>query len=387
VSESISKPLKSLVDVFADVKDPRIARSRLHPIENVLAISLLGAIAGAEGWDDLAVFAKERTEVLGRFLDLTNGVPSADTFRRVFEALSPSDFHEALLRWVRPLLGELEGQTIALDGKTLRGALARSRQQGAFHLLHVWATEKRLLLAQAATDGAGSELPTAIELLRTLDLAGATVTADANFCASELTKTIRDRGGHYVLALKGNRGAFHRFVEARFEEEREAGYAATQVAVEEGRAHGRDEVRVVRAMPIGQLPEHLRAPWCDLKTIVQVERVRVTDSVSLQRAYYITSHPARAKDLARRIRDHWKIENELHYCLDVTFGEDRRPIRSQYGAENFALVTRFALSLLKKHAGAPSTNKDKQSVRRKKKIAMWSDVYFLTVLTAGFPDV
>src|SRR5690606_23147208 len=115
---------------------------------------LLGAIAGAEGWDDLAVFAKERTEVLGRFLDLTNGVPSADTFRRVFEALSPSDFHEALLRWVRPLLGELEGQTIALDGKTLRGALARSRQQGAFHLLHVWATEKRLLLAQAATDGA-----------------------------------------------------------------------------------------------------------------------------------------------------------------------------------------------------------------------------------------
>lgn len=139
--------------------------------------------------------------------------------------------------------------------------------------------------------------------------------------------------------------------------------------------------------PIGQLPEHLRAPWCDLKTIVQVERVRVTDSVSLQRAYYITSHPARAKDLARRIRDHWKIENELHYCLDVTFGEDRRPIRSQYGAENFALVTRFALSLLKKHAGAPSTNKDKQSVRRKKKIAMWSDVYFLTVLTAGFPDV
>ena len=383
----IAKPLKSLVDVFSEVKDPRVARTRLHPIENVLTIALLGAIAGADGWEEIAFFAKERSEVLDRFLELRHGVPSADTFRRVFEALPPPAFHEALLRWARPLLGELEGQTIALDGKTLRGALARSRQQGAFHLLHAWATEKRILLAQAATEGAGSELPAAIELLRTLDLAGATVTADANFCASELTKTIRNRGGHYLLALKGNREALHRFVEARFDAEREASYPATDPAIEEGRAHGRDEVRVVRAMPIGELPDHLRAPWCDLKTIVQVERVRVTDGLSFQRAYYITSHPARAKNLSRQIRDHWKIENELHHCLDVTFGEDQRAIRSQYGAENFALITRFALSLLKKHAGVPATNKDKQSVRRKKKLAMWSDSYFLTVLNAGFPEI
>lgn len=387
MSTTLTKPLKSLIDVFSDVKDPRGARTRLHPIENVLTIALLGAIAGADGWNELSYFAKGRAQILGAFLDLPHGTPSADTFRRVFEALPPPAFHEALLCWARPLLGDLEGQTIALDGKTLRGALKRSRQPGSFHLLHAWATEKRILLAQAATDGAGSELPAALELLRTLDLTGATVTADANFCASELARTIRDRGGHYVLALKGNRKAPHRHVEERFENERESNYPTTQASIEEGRAHGRSEVRIVRAMPLGDLPKSLQAPWCDLKTIVQVERIRVTDGLSLQRAYYISSHPARAKTFAKQIRDHWKIENELHHCLDVTFGEDHRAIRSQYGAENFALLSRFALSLLKRHPGAPSTNNRKQSVRLKKKIATWSDVYFLTVLNAGFPEI
>jgi predicted transposase YbfD/YdcC len=384
---SSSKPLKSLIDVFAEVKDPRIARTRLHPIENVLTIALLAAIAGAEGWEEVAHFAKEREAILRGFLEMPYGVPSSDTFRRVFEALPPPSFHEALLLWARPLLGELAGQTIAIDGKTLRGALARSREEGSFHLLHAWATEKRILLAQAATEGAGGELGAAVDLIRSLDIAGATITADANFCASELTKTIRDRGGDYIFALKGNREALYRHVEERFTAEKSSNDSAAEAAIEEARAHGRDEVRIVRAMPSGTFPEHLRAPWCDLNTIVQVERIRVTETLSFQRSYYVTSHAPRAKQLARQIRDHWKIENELHYCLDVTFNEDKRSIRSQYGAENYALLSRFALSLLKRHEGVPSTNKDKQSVRRKRKIAMWSDTYFLTVLNAGFPEI
>ncbi len=234
-------PLKSLVDTFSEVVDPRVARTRIHPIENVLTIALLAVIAGAEGWEELEDFAKKKAPTLSQFLELSQGTPSADTFRRVFEAMPPPAFHEALLRWTRPLLGELEGQTIALDGKTLRGALARSRNEGPFHLLHAWATEKRLLLAQTAVEGSGSEVPAALELLRSLDLGGATITGDANLCASEVAQTIRERGGHYLLALKGNRESLHRHVAEHFQQEREAGFPATQPAVEEARAHGRTE--------------------------------------------------------------------------------------------------------------------------------------------------
>jgi predicted transposase YbfD/YdcC len=218
------------------------------------------------------------------------------------------------------------------------------------------------LLGQVAVGGAGDEVPAALELLRSLDIKGTTVTADANSCASEVTQAIRDGGGHYILALKGNRGALHDHVEHCFAVARGDGYPEAPPHVTGDQAHGRTERRFVRAMPMGQLPPNIRAPWAALKTIVQVERVRLTDHLSVHRSYYITSHPPHAAKLAVRIRDHWKIENELHYCLDVTFGEERRAIRSEYGAQNFALVCRYALSLLKR-------DPTKLSVAAKKKPA------------------
>jgi len=380
-------PLRSLVDVFSEVVDPRVARTRAHPIENVLTLALLGVISGAEGWEDLREFAKRKAPDLSQFLALSHGTPSADTFRRVFEALPPPAFHEALMRWMRPMLGNLAGQTIALDGKALRGAMAHTRQGGAFHLLHVWATEQRVLLAQAAVGGAGEEVPAALELLRSVDLTGATVTADANFCTAGITQVIRDRGGHYLLALKGNRSTLHRHVADCFATERDGDFATTKPDVQKGGAHGRSELRIVRAMSAALLPHELRERWTDLESIVQVERLRLADELSFQRSYYITSHAPQAKKLAPRVRDHWKIENELHHCLDVTFGDDRRAIRSEYGTENFALLARFALSLLKRNSGPSSTNKDKRSVRMKRKIAMWSDSYYLEVLNSGFPAI
>ena len=379
-AKTTPRALESLLDAFSEVPDPRVARTRAHPLVNVLTISLFGAISGADGWEALAIFAEQRAPFFATFLSMPNGSPSADTFRRVFEALDPMAFQEAFRRWLKPILEDLDGQTIALDGKALRGALAHATKPGAFHIMHVWATEQRLLLAQKAVEGAPGEVQAGIELLRMLDLKGATVTADANSCTAEVTSAVREAGAHYVLALKGNRGALHKHVQKRFAEAEHAGYPGMKLAETEDRSHGRLDYRLVRAMPIGALPASMKAPWMDLKTIVEVTRIRRADNLTVNRAYYITSHNADPKRLAARIREHWNIENQLHHCLDVSFAEDRRRIHDENGAQNFALITRYALSMLKRE---PS----KMSVAMKRRKAAWGDTYLLDVLAGGFPQL
>jgi predicted transposase YbfD/YdcC len=373
--------LESLLVAFSEVPDPRVERTRAHPLVNVLTMALLGAISGADGWESLEMFAEHRAEFFGKFLSMPKGTPSADTFRRVFEALDPAALQEAFRRWLKPVLENLEGQTIALDGKALRGAMAHADGEGgAFHMMHVWAAEQRLLVGQKAVTGAGGEIAAAIELLGLLDLAGATVTTDANSCTADVTAAVRNAGAHYVLALKGNRSALHTFVQKRFAKAQQGGYAGMKVAESRDEAHGRSEVRIVRAMPLGELPKSMTANWVDMMTIVQVDRLRSTDHVSVQRAYYVTSHVADPDALAARIRDHWSIENQLHHCLDVTFNEDRRRIRDENGAQNFALITRYALSLLKR-------DPLKRTVAMKRRKAAWSESYFVEVLAYGMPQV
>lgn len=376
-----SPVLESLLDTFAEVPDPRIDRRKFHPLVNVLVMALFGAICGCDGWDDLAIYAEMHADFFRRFLKMRAGTPSADTFRRVFEALDPVAFQDAFRRWLRPFLEDLQGQTIALDGKTLRGALARSAEgSGAFHLMHVWAVEQRLLLAQKAVDGAPGEVQAAIELLKLLDLKGATVTADANSCTAAISTAVREAGADFVLALKGNRGALHRHVIGLFDEAAGRDYQGVKHIDSSDAAHGRSEFRRVRALGIGELPSGVAASWTDLNTAVMVERVRTADAVTVERTYYVTSHPAKPKLLAAKIRGHWGIENQLHHCLDVTFAEDRRRIHDEIGAQNFALVTRYALSILKR-------DPTKLSVAQKRKKASYSPAYSLEVLSRGFPQV
>lgn len=373
-----SPVLQSLLDVFSEVEDPRVARTRAHPLVNILTMSLFGALAGADGWDALADYAEVQEEFFAEFLDMPHGTPSADTFRRVFEALDPQAFQQAFRSWLEPLLGELQGQTVAIDGKTLRGALSHARgRHGPFHLLHVWATEQRLLLGQSAVETAGHEPAAAVELLSALHIKGATVTADAASCTAEVTRTIRERGAHYVLSLKGNQGTLYDHVVQLFDS---VPRHAAEFAVESDKGHGRLEQRIVRALPIGELPVNIQAPWVDLKSIAEVIRIRVGKELSVTRSFYITSHPPKAILLAACIRDHWKIENQLHYVLDVSFGEDRRKIRSEYGAQNFALVCRHALSLIKR-------DPRKKSVAMKKRLAMWNPRHALELLTYGFHEL
>jgi len=376
-----SPALDGLLDAFSKVPDPRIDRRMFHPLVNVLTMSLFGAICGADGWEALELYAEERAEFFATFLEMRKGTPSADTFRRVFEALDPKAFQDAFRQWLKPFLDNLEGQTIAMDGKTLRGALAHTAgKNGAFHLMHIWATEQHLLLAQKAVDGAPGEIQAAVELLKLLDLKGATVTADANSCAAAISTAVREAGADYVLALKGNRGALHRHVEALFADAARDGYSGVKRFESDDRAHGRIEYRLVRALPLDHLPPRVEATWADLRTAVQVERVRAADQVTLSRAYYLTSHAPDPKFLAARIRGHWSVENQLHHCLDVSFAEDRRRIHDENGAQNFALVTRYALSLLKREP-------TKMSVAMKRRRAAWGETYILNVLSSGFPQV
>ena len=376
-----SPTIASLLTSLGSVPDPRVNRTLLHPLVNVLTMSLCAVISGAEGWDDVAAYAALRAAFFATFLEMPNGTPSADTFRRVFEALDPRAFQEAFQRWLEPFLGSLAGQTIAMDGKALRGAIAHAAgHAGAFHLMHVWATEQRLLLAQKAVDGAPGELQAAVELLKLLDIKGATVTADANSCTSEITRTIRQGGGHYVLALKGNRSALHKHVTQLFDEAADDDYrgVATHSAKDEG--HGRIEFRMVRALPVDALPPRMKAAWCDLRTVVAIDRVRTVKTTTLERSYYITSHKPDPKLLADKIRRHWSIENQLHHCLDVTFGDDRRRIHDENAAQNFALLARHALSLIKREP-------TKKSVAMKRRMAAWSHEFLLQVLSCGFAHV
>lgn len=376
-----SPVLDSLLQAFGAIPDPRVERTKLHPLVNVLTMALFGAISGADGWEALAIFAKVRAKFFRTFLKMRRGTPSADTFRRVFEALDPKAFQDAFRRWLEPLLDNLKGQTIALDGKTLRGALAHAAGQGgAFHLMHVWATEKRLLLAQQAVEGAPGEIHAAEELLKLVDIKGATVTTDANSCTAGFSRAVREAGAHYVFALKGNRGALLRHVQKLFAEAEASGFRGVKPHTTKDRGHGRNECRIVRALSIKTLPPSIAANWSGLNTAVMVDRIRLDKNLTVERSYYVTSHAPDSKLLSAKIRGHWKIENQLHHCLDVTFAEDRRSIRDENGAQNFALIARYALSMLKREP-------TKMSVAMKRRQAAWGETYLLDVLSCGFAQV
>jgi len=372
--------LKALLDTFQEIRDPRVARTRAHPLVNVLVMALFGAAAGCDGWDALALFAKERADFFATFLDMPKGTPSADTFRRVFEALDPQAFQEAFRRWIKTFLESLEGQTVVLDGKALCGAMVQAAKTGggAFHLMHVWAVEQRLLLGQKAVVGAPGEIEAALELIKMLDLKGATVTGDANNCTAAITTAVTEAGGDFVLALKGNRGALHDHVRGLFDDAATTGYRGAKHFTSHDEAHGRIEYRTAHVLPLKELPRS-KTQWSGVRTAIEVRRVRLADDLTVERAFYISSHAPDAEHLTRRIRNHWSIENELHHVLDVSFDEDRRRIHHENGAQNFALITRYALSLLKRE---PS----KMSVAMKRRRATMSSSYLLSLFVGGFPE-
>lgn len=374
-------PELSFAHHFADLTDPRIDRSRLHELLDIVAVAVCAVVAGAESWNAIEDFGHAKLDWLKGFLDLPNGIPSHDTFRRVFERLDPEEFQKGFLGWVGALHEATERQVVAIDGKTLRRSFDRAKGQSALHLVHAWASANHLLLGQVAVDEKSNEITAIPKLLKMLEIAGAIVTIDAMGCQKEIARTIRGRKADYLLALKGNHERLFDQVVAFFD--RSCAHGRKEGGIryhrEWSEGHGRDECRRCWATSDLSWLEG-REEWADLRSVVLIESERfVGESLAVEERYYLSSLPADATLLNEAARRHWSVENSLHWVLDVAFHEDASRIRKENAPENFGLLRRLALCLLKKDASS------KRSIRGKRLRASWDDGYLLQVMcgTAG----
>jgi predicted transposase YbfD/YdcC len=374
--------LDEIVVYFQELEDPRSSINQRHPLASVLVIALLAVLAGAGGPTAIARWAALKEEFLLRVLDLPNGVPRKDVFRRVLMALKPAAFQACFANWLRSLRAEAVAQTgverpvLPVDGKTSRRSHDRDRGLGALHSVSVWASEYGLSLGQVACAEKSNEITAIPELLRLVDIHGAIITIDAMGTQKAIAEPIVAGGADYVLALKGNQETLHQAVIAYIDEQLEGDLADAQEHVTTEEGHGREETRTYLQLPAAEeLPGFML--WKGLRSIGLVTSCCVRDGKeTMEVRYYISSLGLDVKRFARAVRGHWSIENSCHWTLDMTFGEDQSRTRERHLRENFAWLNRFALSLLKQHPG-------RQSLVMKRRSCGWSDAFLMEVVTGS----
>lgn len=293
---------------FAELDDPRMDRTKRHELVDIVVMAVLAVICGADGWDDIVDFAAVRESWLRTFLELPNGIPSADTFRRVFGALDPREFGRCFASFVTELAGNLAGKLVCIDGKTMRRTFAKERGEGPLHMVSAWVADNAVVLGQLAVEAKSNEIPAIPALIATLDIKGATVTIDAAGCQRAIAKAIVDKGADYVLALKGNQTLLHHEVVGYFEDALASGVELSQhESVDKG--HGRLETRRVwTSTDLGWMSERKR--WKGLRSIVMVERERQLGAdTSVERGYFLSSHEPTAEQAGAMVRGHWSIES------------------------------------------------------------------------------
>jgi predicted transposase YbfD/YdcC len=364
-----------LITIFRDVPDPRTGNATRHDLLDVLMIALTASICGCESCVEFADFAEDREELFREFLSLTNGLPSHDTFSRLFRLIDPQALSGCFGRFLEALGADGAG-VVAIDGKTLRRSFDRAAGASALHVVTAFAAEARLVIGQKAVAEGGNEITAARDLLELLDLKGALVTADAIHCNAQTTQTVLDRGGDYLFALKANRPATLADVEAYFAD---PGAAIADHCETVDADHGRIETRrhaVVHDVDwlFPAKPDPDRPAMPALATIASVEaEVERDGKVSRSRRYYLSSARLSAEQFAKAARAHWGIENGVHWVLDVGFDEDRARNRKDHGAENLAIIRKLALNVLKRA-------RPEISIRRKRKRSGWSDTFARSVL-------
>lgn len=370
------KPKNSIAEHFESVTDPRIERTKDHLLLDILTIAILAVICGADGWVGIATYGKAKESWLKTFLVLPNGIPSHDTFARVFACLNPEELQTAFLNWVRSVSRLTVGEVIAIDGKTARRSYAKGKGKGAIHMVSAWASQNRLVLGQQKVDDKSNEITAIPELLKVLDIHGCIVTIDAMGTQKAIAQQITEQGGDYVLALKRNQGNLFEDVEQIFEQALLQNFKGVEhdFYQTDDVGHGRVEQR--RCWSLGQVEWLIDAEkWAQFTSIARVESVRTCEGkTSREVRYYISSLAPDAQRLAEAVRTHSSVENPLHWVLDIAFREDECRIPTGHAPENFTLLRHLAVSALNQEKTA------KIGIKNKRLRTGWDDDYLLKVL-------
>jgi predicted transposase YbfD/YdcC len=375
---TIDEIQQSLSLYFADIPDPRVSRTQKHLLKEILVIAILAVIAGAEGWEDMENYGISKQKWLEQFLELPNGIPSDDTFRRVFERINPEALEQSLAKWLTLVMGSLQQEVIPIDGKTVRGSYDRNQGVKALHLVTAWASEQRLVLGQVKVEDHSNEITAIPALLELLDIQGAIITIDAMGTQTEIVKQIREKKADYVLTLKANHPTLYAQVKNWFSQARLNQFEGIDISYDQriDKGHHRVDKRYVWAVPLSVFGGlYQQEQWLGLQTIVMVERVRhLWNKTTREVHFYLSSLPADAQLLGRAIRQHWGIENQVHWTLDVIFKEDQCRIRFGHAPRNFSFLRRMALNILNQEKTL------KRSLRQKSKRASMNNDYMVTVL-------
>jgi len=371
--------VKSFVEMFAALPDPRVTRTRWHSLESILFLCLCGVVCGANDPVAIERFGLARQEFLERFVAFPNGIPSHDTIGRVLAKLDPAALEALFARWMRGVAQATSQEVIAIDGKVLRRAFNKAAGGSFITMVSAWSTANGLVLGQVATAEGSNEIEAFPRLLELLHLKGCLVTIDAAGCQTEVAAKIVDGGGDYLLAVRDNQPKLHKAVAESFEALRASGKSPGRGrhATTTEKSRGREETRTCWVLPItDKFPEAPR--WKNLAQIVLFECERTVDGkVTCGTRVFITSRKSlTAKQALASVRGHWQIENKLHWTLDVAFREDESRLRAENAAENFAVVRHVALNLLRNVQGS------KVGIKNRRLEAGWSDSFLMKVLAS-----
>ena len=375
------KPKITIDSYFSNIDDKRVERRKLHKLIDIITITICGVICGADTWEDIALFGESKYEWLKQFLEIPNGIPSHDTFARVFSQIDPEQFQKSFVSWIQSISRLANQEIIAIDGKTLRSSYDSNKEKAAIHMVSAWATANRLVLGQVKVDEKSNEITAIPELLRILYLKGCIITIDAIGCQKDIVKQIIEQGGDYVISLKLNQKSLYEKVEELFQsaiKNQFQGFEHSEIRVDE-KGHGRQEIRHCLMLSNIQPLIDPEEKWSNLHSVGMINSWRTEkEKTNFEPRYFISSLSQNSELLAQSVRSHWGIENELHWVLDVQFNEDNSRIRSGNAPQNLATVRHIALNLLNQERTL------KVGVKRKRNKAGWDNQYLEKILAGIF---